>query len=323
MCWNCGETGHKRDACPKPWRGRSRGSRGRSRSGDGRSHRRRRNLRQRRDRNARGRASLENDAREQMARNQGEVDALREVIDAQREEIRELHGARVLAIDRVRRLDDFAYAVPFYVDEYRHLLAGLESMRVNLRYIKAARVASGVLTGALASVATAHLLDSCFGYSSSKSLFAIVGGVAGGFVATRMKTPITVSVEFGPVEQGELPDEEVRVLEQRYGDADVGASLQTAHVTFSISGTVVSRDVMTVSAAALVACEPALARAQTIERALAAAEHRISAVTSVALGARVENEDTVRRNTAIVATLRWLRHVQYAASHILRNPRLN
>ena len=308
VCWNCNKRGHISSQCRKP--------KSASKSGGTRA-------------TASATAVAESAQRTDEER-QGEIDALREINAALREEVREAHAENTRAVDDTpRTIADFEVKIGVEHNCYSGFLAVYD------KFVISQRGWFGRFTASVAERTTAPLVFGASFMASATAVFAtsrqparrsqratplgrMVGvGVAVASTATlawhacqsEEDENIYVNVSSVPhaTDYACAQRADERVAEMRHGKIDVDAALRDFTVQYTHKGVVFALDEFTASASLVNACEESLARNRSFADAVPAALHRVSATCSVNTGFRSQNVGAVRQNSAHIAALRFLR----------------
>jgi len=289
--------------------------------------------------------------------------AQKDVIREQQEEIKMLHERAEVEIDREREVTNFSFQLDPADDYYESLKSKFTNVSTGKGYFNnffhrsknQARVLGVVGTGVHIAgafgVEKGHLSSKVIPVTNSMlanyeafqrpskriPYLGLVTMAAGTALcaagAWRYFNPIEpflrVECTFTTPTDTELSSIERRVKEMRIGKADVAPNFQRVimKVTNEYNETVVDGDdpehPMIISASLVASLDSALVRCKDVKTAIEAARHRVSATSSVALGADAENLDTVRSNSCYIAGLRFMRSSSRRSTGLFRDLQLN
>jgi len=297
VCWNCNTRGHVSAAC----------------------HAKKKEKKQEEPTRAQASAkAIAESAQRTQERHDGDMDALREINDALREEVRDAHAENVRIVNTApRTIADFEVEIgteyvcyPGFKAVHEKFVAantwfpGVTSPMV----FGAALLASAAASARKLQKSRAPIRDFPFSRNAGAAIaVASTAALAWWGTSATGSTDETIYINVSSVGRTTLNREDERVVEMRHGNIDVDVALRDFTVQYTYRGTVFALDNMVASAALVNACEESLARNRSFEDAVPAALHRVTATCSVNTGFLSQNEGPVRQNSAHIAALRFMR----------------
>lgn len=306
VCWNCQARGHLATQCKKPKKNSSCGAAPRATTSA---------------------KAIAKSVQETQEKHDGELDALREINAALREEVRDVHAENARLVNTTpRTIANFEVKIGADQECYPAFMRIYEESGVGPSWLQRATLASATFVAATTTAALqmrvrTHERDMPVlrTASAAATLLGSAVMVWDTFLSPEEDEAIYINVSSEPYGQDAdhvLQDE--RVAEMRHGDIDVDASLRRFRVIHSHKGRVFAQDDFVASAALVNACEESLGRNRSYADALPAALHRVAATCSVNSGFLSQNEGPIRQNSAHIAALRFMRGQSTTANIAMR-----